>query len=119
MARRYPAARIVIAEVIRFVLVLSLFGCVSHRKSDRLRLDDLLTLKPGPLPTDSAVLARLGREHPCVSRVPRLSRFSESLSKPVLCTLYETAVDAIRDLNAATPEVLPDLRQAARRELTK
>jgi len=43
--------------------------------------------------------------------MPRLSRMSDSLSTSTTCTLVETAVDVIRNLSSATPEVLPSLRQ--------
>jgi hypothetical protein len=90
-----------------FFTLAALLGC-AHRNADP--LGDLQTLTTISLPTDSAVLVRLGREHPCVTRVPRLSRFSETLSRPVTCTLVETSAAAIRDLTGA-PEILPDLRQ--------
>ena len=96
-------------KIARLLVVLPLIAC-SHRHSER--FDDLLRLEAveTTLPTDSTVLARLAREHPCVTRMPRLSRFSESLSTRANCTLMETAIAAIRSLNGA-PEVLPDLRQ--------
>jgi len=69
------------------------------------------SLTPISLPADSVVLQRLRRDHPCVLHMPRLSRMSDSLSTSTTCTLVETAVDAIRNLSSATPEVLPSLRQ--------
>jgi hypothetical protein len=90
-----------------FLMSIALLGCV-HRNSDP--FGERQTLTTVSLPTDSAVLARLRREHPCATRVPRLSRYSETLSAPITCTLVETAVAAIRDLSGS-PDVLPDLRQ--------
>ena len=36
---------------------------------------------------------------------------SDALPRSVVCTLVETAVAAIKNLNAAGPDVLPDLRE--------
>ena len=86
---------------------MSLVAC-AHHKADP--FSDLQTLTPVSYSADSVVLARLRRQHPCVTRVPRLSRFSEVTAAPKVCTLVETAVATIRDLNGE-PEVLPDLRE--------
>lgn len=91
----------------RFVVLLPLLGC-AHRTTDPFR--EPHSVVSMSLPTDSLLLARLGREHPCAIRVPRLSRFSDSVSTKMSCTLVETAIAAIRDLNGA-PEALSDLRQ--------
>lgn len=104
-----PAMKRLATRVVSLAAVFSLVGCV-HRKKDSLPwLQGTLT--PIALPADSVVLKRLSREHPCVIRVPRLSRMSDSLSTATTCTLVATAVDAIQNLSAADPEVLPSLRQ--------
>ena len=97
-----------VTSAARRLLLFALLGC-SHRKQNLFPWRE--TLRPISLPADSVVLNRLRREHPCVIRVPRLSRMSDSLSEATTCTLVEAAVDAIRNLSAATPEVLPSLRE--------
>jgi len=91
----------------RFVVLLPLLGCAHRSAAPFVEPHAVVATS---LRTDSLLLARLAREHPCVTRVPRLSRFSDAVSKNVSCTLVETAIAAIRDLNG-TAEVLPDLRQ--------
>ena len=90
------------------IALLPLLGCASRNKDP---FPGLQTLTPIALPADSVVLQRLRRDHPCVLRLPRLSRMSDSLSTSTTCTLIEAAVDAIKNLNSATPEVLSSLRQ--------
>jgi hypothetical protein len=94
-------------RIAKLLFVIPLLGC-AHRKSNP--FGELQSLTAVSFPGDSVVLARLRRQHPCVTRVPRPSRFSDITAPPKVCTLVETAIATIRDLNAA-PEVLPDLRE--------
>jgi hypothetical protein len=95
-------------RIARLAALALLVGC-AHRQSAPIHDWDIL-VPVDSLPTDAAVLARLTREHPCVTRVPRLSQTSESFSARTNCALMETAVAAIRNLIGA-PEVLQDLRE--------
>lgn len=92
---------------IRLLLLMSIAAC-AHRRSDP--FGELQMLTPVSLPGDSIVVVRLRRQHPCETRVPRMSHFSDDIAASKLCTLVETAVATIRDLKAAA-DVLPDLRE--------
>jgi hypothetical protein len=61
------------------------------------------------LTTDSAVLAQLQQQHPCVGTLPPVYTTTDALPSTVRCTLVVTAAAAIRDL-AAAADILPDLR---------
>jgi hypothetical protein len=89
------------------VLLLSLAACAHRRPAS---IADVRFLVPvDSVPTDSVMLAKLARQHPCVTRVPRLGRHSETFSRRVNCTLVETATAAIRNFEAP-PELIPELR---------
>jgi len=64
----------------------------------------------GPLPTDSAVLARLGRANPCTDHLPPILPHRDSLPPDARCTLITTAIKIIRE-SSALSEILPELRR--------
>ena len=92
----------------RLLLIPWLLAC-GHHGQEASEIAE--ALPPGAvLPTDSIVLARLRREHPCLAKLPLVRAGADAPPPDTRCTLVTTAVATIQEARAA-PELRSLLRQ--------